>query len=178
MRARLATEVDRLRPVAGEVAWIAAGNLHVTLKFLGQIDAARLAGIETALTEAVAAAAPFELALRGLGAFPSTSRPRVLWAGAADGGPAVQRLAASVDEALARAGFARERRAFAPHVTLGRMREPRRNAVLAAALAAAERRELGRVRVDRVSLMRSDLSRRGACYTELRGLPLVEPPPG
>ena len=172
MRARLAAEVDALRPLGGDVAWVAAGNLHVTLKFLGRVDAARLPEIEAVLAEAAALATPFELAVRGLGAFPSATRARVLWAGAA-GGAAAGRLATDVDEALAGLGFAREARPFAPHVTLGRVREPRRNAALAAVLAAGARREFGRVRVERVSLMRSELSPRGARYTELRTLTLA-----
>jgi 2'-5' RNA ligase len=151
---------------------VAAGNLHVTLRFLGQVDPARLSDIEAALTAAVALEPSFDLHLGGLGAFPGASRPRVLWAGVARGAAELGRLAASVDEGLARAGVPREARDFAAHVTLGRVREPRRNPALAAALVAAERRELGRVRVERVSLMRSDLSPRGARYTELRGLPL------
>lgn len=178
MRARLTAEISALRAVAGDVAWVAAANLHVTLKFLGQVDAARLPAIETALADAAAAKAPFQLGLRGLGAFPSSSRPRVLWAGAAEGAVACARLAAGVDEALEAVGFAREARAFSPHVTLGRVHEPRRNAALAEALAAGERRELGHVRVDRVSLMRSELSPRGARYTELRALALTGAPAG
>jgi 2'-5' RNA ligase len=173
VRSRLAAEVDALRPVAADVAWVAAANLHVTLKFLGRVDAARLPEIESALAGAVAPTAPFDLTVRGLGAFPTPTRARVIWAGAAAATDAAGQLATSVDEVLAGLGFVRETRAFAPHVTLGRVREPRRDAALAGALAAGERREFGRVVVERVSLMRSELSPRGARYTELRALTLA-----
>ena len=96
----------------------------------------------------------------------------MLWAGVSAGGAETAALAASVDTALAALGFARDGRAFAAHVTLGRVREPRVNLRLGAALDAAE--PFGRQRVARLSLMRSDLSPRGARYTELAAVPLAE----
>lgn len=165
LRARLAAEVDRLRPLARDVAWVATANLHLTLKFLGAVDAARLDAVRAALGGA--GGPPFDLVLRGLGAFPSATRPRVLWAGAGGGHAEAAALAGRLEAALAPLGFAPEGRPFSAHVTLGRVREPRRNPPLADALTAAADRELGRLRVDRFALMRSDLSPRGARYTEL-----------
>ena len=112
----------------------------------------------------------FDLDVHGLGAFPSRARPRVLWAGVTAGAAESAALAASVDAALAALGFARDGRAFAAHVTLGRVREPRANLRLAPALASTE--DFGRQRVARVSLMRSELSPKGARYTELAAIPL------
>lgn len=172
MRARLADEVAALRAVAGDIAWVAADNFHLTLKFLGEVPAAGLPEIEAALGAAVAPAEPFTLGVRGLGAFPSPERARVIWAGTAEGAGGATSLAARVDEALERLGFAREPRPFTPHVTLGRAREPRRRPALAAALAAGASREFGRVAVARVSLMQSALAPRGARYTELRAFEL------
>ena len=91
----------------------------------------------------------------------------MLWAGAAAGGTEAATLAAGVDDALAALGFPRETRPFAAHVTLGRVRAPRANPRLAAALDAPA--PFGRQRVARLSLMRSELSPRGARYTELAG---------
>jgi 2'-5' RNA ligase len=171
VRARLAAAVERLRPLAPGVAWVARDNVHLTLKFLGNVETARLAEIERALAGAAGARiAPFDLDIHGLGAFPSRTRSRVLWAGVGAGGAEAAALAAGVEEALAGLGFPREPRPFAAHVTLGRVREPRANPRLADALDTSA--PFGRQRVARVSLMRSELSSRGARYTELAGLRL------
>jgi 2'-5' RNA ligase len=170
VRQRLASEIERLRPHATDVAWVAPANLHVTLKFLGQVDEARVPVLVDALRAAAAGHRALDVAVRGLGAFPTPSRPRVLWAGLADAA-GLAPLADAVDAACGALGFPRETRPFAAHVTLGRVREPRRQPQLAEALARDT--EFGRLRVARVSLMRSELSPRGARYTELAGLSLA-----
>jgi 2'-5' RNA ligase len=175
IRRRLAEEVDALRRHAAGVAWVAESNLHITVKFLGGVDEARLADVAAALTR-VAIVPAFGVEIRGLGAFPGATRPRVLWAGA-PGSSAFARLAEGIDEALVALGFPPEGRGFTPHVTLGRVREPRRDPALAEALDAAAARPFGSLRVERVSLMRSDLSPRGARYTELAAVPLPRSDP-
>jgi RNA 2',3'-cyclic 3'-phosphodiesterase len=174
VRARLAAEAERLRPLALDVAWIARDNLHVTLKFLGGVEADRLDALTIALLAVAARRSAFDVTLRGLGAFPSPTRARVLWAGVDTGGAALAALAADVDEALAALGLPRETRAFSAHVTLGRVREPRANAALARALTGAG--PLGHQVVRRVSLMQSHLSPRGARYTEIAAAPLAGSP--
>jgi 2'-5' RNA ligase len=170
LRQRLAATVDRLRPHASDVAWVAPANLHVTLKFLGQIDPGRVPALTEALRAAAAPHAPFTLAVTGLGAFPTPGRPRVIWAGLADAAGALRRLAGAVDAAAAALGVPAETRPFAAHVTLGRVREARRQPRLAEALERPE--SFGALAVTRVCLMRSELSPRGARYTELAALPL------
>ena len=168
---RLAVEIGRLRDVATDVAWVAETNLHVTLKFLGQIEETRAGAVAEALASVAARTPAFALDVRGLGAFPTPpSRPRVLWVGLEPAIP-LTALAREVDSALAALGFARESRSFAAHVTLGRVRESRRNPALAAALARPT--HCGRLTVSRVSLMRSELHPHGARYTELAGVVLA-----
>lgn len=170
IRERLASEVERLRPVARDVAWTARDNVHLTLKFLGEVDHARLPALGEALGHGVAACPAFSLVVDGLGAFPSRSRPRVLWAGVGPGAGEATVLAERVDAALAPLGFPPERRPFSAHVTLGRVRTPRADPRLAEALDHGS--VFGRQLVDRVALMRSELSPRGARYTELAAFPL------
>ena len=167
----MAREIDALRPQAAGVAWVAAENLHITLKFLGGVEDTWLSDVAAAVGKAADVRA-FDVELRGLGAFPAPTRPRVVWAGTADA-PAFAELAAGVDRALIAFGFPPAERGFTAHVTLGRVRAPRRDPALAAALTAAATRPFGTLRVARLSLMRSDLSPRGARYTELHGWPLA-----
>jgi 2'-5' RNA ligase len=169
VRERLAAEVERLRPLARDVAWVGPDNFHLTLKFLGSVEAARLDAIAGALADAAATCGPFDLGVGDLGAFPSRTRPRVLWAGIDAGAAAAATLASRLDVVLAPLGLPPEGRAFSAHVTLGRVRAPRPNPRLAQALSGGA---FGSQRVDRLSLMRSDLSPRGARYTELVAVPL------
>lgn len=170
LRSALADEIVRLRDVGHGVAWVAPENLHLTLKFLGHVEREGLTRVIAALAEAAAAGRPFDLALRGLGAFPTATRPRVVWAGVEAGHAEADALAGRVDAALTPLGFVAESRPFSAHVTLGRVREPRRDPPLTAAVAAGEKRSFGSFRVESVTLMRSDLSPRGARYTPLATL--------
>jgi 2'-5' RNA ligase len=162
--------------VARDVAWVARHNVHLTLKFLGAVEAARRDAVARALADAAAGCSCFDLTVRGLGAFPTSTRPRVLWAGLDEGAAPAAALARRVDQALVALGFAPEPRPFAAHVTLGRVRAPRANPRLAEALA--ESGAFGRQRVDRLVLMHSQLSPRGPRYTELATAPLAAGAPG
>jgi len=148
------------------VAWIVPENLHVTVKFLGPIEITQRGLVAATLSRVAAGAPAFDISLRGLGAFPSLTRPRVIWGGVNDGAHALTELADAVERALVPLGFAAEER-FVPHVTLGRVRQPRRDPDLSEALALSGTRDFGRTHVDRIALMRSDLSPRGAHYDEL-----------
>ena len=166
MRARFADEIARLRGLSRSVAWTVPENLHITLKFLGPIELTQRALVATALARLASGVAGFGITLRGLGAFPTLTRPRVIWGGVDQGAHALTALADAVEQALTPLGFTAEER-FVPHVTLGRVRQPRRDPVLTEALALAATRDFGGVHVDRIALMRSALSPKGARYDEL-----------
>jgi 2'-5' RNA ligase len=131
------------------------------------VDDARVPELRGVLDEAAVGVPRFDLGITGLGAFPSLTRPRVIWAGVGAGGEELGTLARRVEQALARVGVPHEARPFSAHVTLARIREPRRDPDLAAMLAAGAGRAFGTVMIERVCLMRSDLSPRGARYTEV-----------
>ena len=130
------------------------------------MDARRLEEIAAGLSGALAGLTAFDAVVAGLGAFPSVTRPRVVWAGVAGGAPALTELAGRVERACVALGLPPETRPFSPHITLGRVRAPRRDARLADLLAAAARDAFGRSRVEGLALMESELSPRGARYTE------------
>jgi RNA 2',3'-cyclic 3'-phosphodiesterase len=177
IRAAVAAEIDRMRSLSQAVAWVPPPNLHVTVKFLGQQSDERLAEVADALAEASAATAPFTMMLRGVGAFPGMHQPRILWVGVAAGGVEARALHSRVEAALEGRHFPRDERPWHPHLTIGRVFDPRRwrrdtSPALHQAIARAASAELGSLTVSRIALMRSDLSPAGARYRELRALEL------
>ncbi len=106
------------------VSWVRESNLHFTLRFLGDCEATVAEAATAAMQEAASGHTPFEVRLGALGAFPDAMRARVLWAGLEVGEARLGSLAESLAESLERRGFPRESRPFAPHLTLGRVREP------------------------------------------------------
>ena len=174
-RATVAAEIERLRPLCQAVAWVPASNLHLTLQFLGEQDEERLADAVRALDEAATSA--FTLTLHGLGAFPGMERPRILWIGAAEGALSLRTVQSGVAAALERRRFLRDAKPWHPHLTIGRVFDPRRwrreaGPPLRQAIAQAATADFGRLTVSRVVLMRSDLSPKGARYSELYSVSL------
>jgi 2'-5' RNA ligase len=119
VRARLAEAARGLREAGFPVRWVPPENVHLTLKFLGEVPEGRVPEICSAVDSAVAGAGPFEMAVSGFGAFPSLRRPRVVWAGI-ELSPPLERLQAELERALAAIGFPKEDRPYHPHLTLGR----------------------------------------------------------
>jgi 2'-5' RNA ligase len=176
VRARLAATATELRARAPGLAWVRADNLHLTLRFLGEVEPAALERVREAVTVAATGIAPFTVALGGLGGFPSGRAPRVVWAGVITGGERLVALHAALEAALVARGIPEEGRAFHPHVTLARARGPRGVGGLGSALGAGP--VFGEVRVATLHLMRSELDPRGARYSILAEAPLVDPSGG
>lgn len=167
VRAAVAAQVEQLRPLAHAVAWVPPQNLHVTFKFLGEIDAATVEAVKEGLVEGVSEAELFTVTFHGLGAFPGLARPRVIWIGVVQGARECQALQARVDAALSRRGLPQEGRPYTPHVTIGRVREPRGLTALQQAITRDAHKAFGDLSVKSISLMRSELRPAGARYTEL-----------
>ena len=171
-RERLFAETAPLRAAGLPVRWVPPANLHLTLRFLGSVQADLVDRIVEAATQAVHGFEAFDVPMAGVGAFPGPRRPRVLWVGAGDV-PPLRRLHAALEEALAPLGFAPEERAFQPHVTIGRVHGHARPRELARFGDLASRiRYRGVLPVRSVDLMRSELSPAGARYERIGGMPL------
>jgi len=168
VRAAATAVARRLRQSGADVKWVAEENLHVTLKFLGEVDPSRQGELTRALEAACAGVAPLELQLGPVGAFPKPSRPQVIWLGLAGETQRLARLSGRVQEALRPLGFEPERRAFAAHLTLGRLRRRKGRrpppAGLARELAGCPAPEEPAFWADQVVLMRSTLKPTGAVY--------------
>ena len=115
--------VRRLEPEIGRhVRWVRPEGIHLTLKFMGDIQVPVAEKILEELPKATAGFSPFQLTVAGLGVFPNARRPRVLWAGLEGDLEALSRLQQAVDDAVGQLGLPKEQRGFSPHLTLGRVR--------------------------------------------------------
>ena len=164
---------DTLHRAAPTVQWVAADGFHITLKFLGDVQSDHLQQTWQAVVAALGGAISFTMRFHGIGAFPNPNRPRVIWAGLTDGAPELTALAARVEQACAAFDFPPEARPFHPHLTLGRAREAKADPDLSAAISQLAHQELGKVPVDRVLLMKSQLTPRGAIYHVLQEYALL-----
>jgi 2'-5' RNA ligase len=162
--------IEAMRTVGGDVRWVAPGNLHVTLKFIGNVPEERVDTVRAALEPVAATTAPFAVVAAGLGVFPNPRRARVVWVGVQSS--QLGAVALGVDDALGARGFSRESRAFSPHVTIGRVRTPRGWDRVLAALQPYWEQSFGTSQVDQIVTYRSELRREGARYTALHQLPL------
>lgn len=173
LRQRLWEAAEPLRAASYPVRWVGPEGIHVTLKFLGEVQPAREAEILAGIAAAVQGSKRFDLGLGGFGAFPSVNRPRVLWAGC-EPVPALELLQHGVEQEMERLGFPVEGRAFHPHVTLGRVQRDARGGAFRDLEARIERLEFsGATLVESVDLMESQLSRDGARYARRQAVVLV-----
>jgi RNA 2',3'-cyclic 3'-phosphodiesterase len=162
---RLERLLSALRPEA-LIKWSPLDNLHITIKFIGEWPEERLDEIDRALA-GLGPREPFEIVLRGLGWYPNERLPRVLWAGV-HAGPGLAKLARDIDGALAAAGVAKEERAFAPHLTLARIKSPIPLGELRERVKQLQPADLGEFSVRGYSLFRSDPGSNSSIYRKLR----------
>ena len=146
--------------------------MHLTLKFLGEIQPKDFSDIDEVLQKIAASASPTRARLRGMGSFPHLSRPRVIWIGIEPDDDALAALHSSLDAALQEIGFPSEKRGFRPHLTLGRVRSSRGKGSLIEAVESNAGVDLGHLRINELTLFESDLQPRGAIYTALGRYPL------
>ncbi len=157
------------------VRWVNPAGMHLTLKFLGDVEPKQLDGIIEAMAQPAVGVSPFSLHLSGLGMFPNERRPKVLWAGVRGSLDSLEQLQAQIDETVSRLGFPRENRPFSPHLTLGRVREPVSSGLVRRISAAMTSTSLGPTEpwlADSVHLMRSILAPGGASYSVLASVQL------
>ena len=152
LAASIEAAVDPWKAAVPRARWTPPERRHLTLRFLGATDRARVPWIEDRLAEAAARCRPFEVVVRGLGAFPSPRRARVLWVGLDDAEGSVAGLAEAVQEALA-PEFPPDRRPFSPHVTVARCDPPTALPMREVAASLA----IGSLAVGEVALVRSHL---------------------
>lgn len=176
IKIQIMAQTLELRQQAGRgVRWGSVENIHITLKFLGDITAKQVDVLSDALQTRVRTHLPFEIALAGVGTFPNGTfpnqkRPRIIWVGLADGEKRLTKLQQAVEAESVALGHAPDPKPFSPHLTLGRVRESltgQELLMLQNALTGRDIRLAGRFLVNAVHLMRSERKPAGPVYTSL-----------
>ncbi|TYO97279.1 RNA 2',3'-cyclic phosphodiesterase [Desulfallas thermosapovorans] len=174
IKAGLAALQSDLRTAPVNVKWVEKHNLHLTVKFLGDVEDARIDEIVRVVDEAVHGTGGFELQLSGLGFFPGPRRPRVIWVGVHGEVQKFHRLYRRVEECMTALGWA-DGQNFAPHLTLGRLRSPQGSDLLVrrAREIGDDRGNIGGLAVSSIDLMKSRLTSRGPVYQLLASVRLT-----
>lgn len=175
VRGRAKKLIRALSQTGADVKWVDPQNLHLTLKFLGDVETNDTPELCRAVAAAANQCTAFDFTCLGVGAFPRPERPRTIWLGVDEGAEEFAKLAEVLDEELAAIGYPREPRRFVPHITLGRARDDGEGfEALAEAIAAEAEFAGGASDVSEVTVFSSSLGRSGPSYEALSHIPLAE----
>jgi len=174
IRQRLVAVQQQLTATGAQLKLVEPENIHVTMKFLGDVPDDKISAVADALRVAAGGAKPFDINVRGIGVFPNLRYMRVIWAGVVDGRDAVIAIQRSVDRELQKLGFPPERD-FVPHLTLARVKTAHRKEQLAASIKELGNMEFGVTRAQAVELKQSTLTSKGPIYSTLSRIELGRP---
>ena len=159
-----------LKKIKADIRWVRAENMHLTLKFLGDVNRSQVEPILEVLRTTLQRQPAFCVYAQGLGGFPNLIRPRVVWAGLTE--DKLTAVSHAVETALVPLDFPIEKRPFRPHLTLGRVRSQQGWSDVSPRVQQHEHTYFGESLIDRVALYQSDLRPSGAAYTRLGSIPL------
>ena len=175
IRQTIFSQTESLRAALGQlVRWVPIENMHLTLKFIGDVSPANVELLSQMLIAETTTCPPFSMQLGGLGSFPTPRRARVIWIGI-QAPAALDSLQRGIEFAAARLGYEPETRPFSPHLTIGRVRQQVSASDQQQVRAALERTQvgdLGAAEISAVHLFKSDLKPTGSIYTRLFSAPL------
>lgn len=163
-RQKISELISNLKKSGADAKWITENQMHLTLKFLGNISEEDIQKISDALSGVSNNFNSFMINFSRIGAFPNLDHPAVLWLGVDKGADYLKTLAGEIENALEKSGFAREAREFQPHLTLARIKSPKNMPELAR-LARKTDFISGDVQINKLVLFKSRLSPKGAIYT-------------
>ena len=167
IRESLAQIQSRLKYAGVDVKWVEPKNIHLTLKFLGEVKEEKVEEIISELDDIARTFRPFELSIKDIGAFPKIEYPRVIWVGLDKGAGESKSLAEAIDERLSKLGFAKESRPFASHLTIGRVRSSKNKEALKEKILSYDLSPMTYDLIRSITLFKSTLTPQGAIYTKL-----------
>jgi 2'-5' RNA ligase len=163
---------EDLKACGLKAQWVRLQSMHLTLKFLGNIEIDQVDPVAGKMAEAVRGIGPLLLGAKGVGVFPNIRRPRVIWAGLAGDVVQLGDLQRNIDAALSEIGFAEERRSFKGHLTMGRFKGRMDSRRVAQALEEFSGFETQTFTAQQLVLFKSQLEPTGAVYSQLKKVPL------
>jgi len=166
VRQKLVAAQEQLQATGAQLKLVEPPNVHVTMKFLGEVPEDKIGAIAEALRKAAAATGQFDIGVKGIGVFPNLRYIRVVWAGVAEGRDEVIGLQQGIDRELGPLGF-RPERDFVPHLTIARVKTAKQKERLAAFIKEMAGTEFGTTRAQAVELKQSTLTQKGPIYTTL-----------
>src|SRR5713226_4036260 len=166
---RIASILSSLQALGGDLKPVERENIHLTLKFLGDVSAPRLAEVKSSLKQLAFPA--FTAEIKGAGAFPNLNHMNVIWVGVNDGWSQIEQIYEQVEKLLSGLGFRREHRPFSPHITIARVRSGRKRDEVASFLQRLTEESFGTITVDKIRLKQSILSSSGPKYSTLLEIP-------
>jgi RNA 2',3'-cyclic 3'-phosphodiesterase len=166
---RVISILSSLQGIGGDLKSVERENIHLTLKFLGNVSAPRLGEVKSSLRQLAFPA--FNAEIQGVGAFPNLKHMNVIWVGVEEGWSQVEQIYEQVEKLLSGLGFAKETRPFSPHITIARVRSGRKRDEIANFLQHLSDESFGTITVDKVRLKQSILSGSGPKYSTLLEVP-------
>ncbi|MBN1437121.1 MAG: RNA 2',3'-cyclic phosphodiesterase [Sedimentisphaerales bacterium] len=154
------------------IKWVVPENIHLTLKFLGDIDDSAVGEVCTAVKCAAEGITPFDISIGGLGCFPPNKPTRILWAGLAEPSPSLMQLQKSVDHELTQIGFPPEHRGFSCHFTLARIRQLQLGRDVQKLISEQPPSNTLCQEVAEITIFQSELTRQGSIYTPMQHVAL------
>jgi RNA 2',3'-cyclic 3'-phosphodiesterase len=173
LKAKLVILQQEFRQISMDATWVREAGFHVTLKFLGEVQPGRMPSIADAILETGQRYRPFSITLRGIGAFPNVSRPRVLWVGLEQGGGVLRGLQKELEENLALRDFPPDERPYNPHLTLARLKHVKQHREFLTCMSGHRDDEIGHFDVNCLELLESQLHSMGARYSVINATALV-----
>jgi len=167
IKQELSSLTERLKASGADAKWVNPQNIHLTLKFLGNISAEMIENVKTVLDSAGSKFNAFRITISGLGGFPGTSSPRVIWVGIRDGQDSIKAIHSLLEDELERFGFEKDKRPYSAHLTIGRVRSLKNKQNLKSAMEECARLSLAHLDVDHITLFQSTLTPKGPTYTPL-----------
>jgi len=159
--------ISTLKSSNSDVKWVTEHQMHLTLKFLGNIEETKVQEISDALTSIANSTREFTITLSNIGTFPNVKRPRVIWIGIDKGKNELKLLAGQIETELEKLGFPKETRDFKSHLTLGRVRSPKNLKNLTKLLTEVSFQSESAIKINKLILFQSTLTPKGAIYKKI-----------